>query len=81
MTELEKYQRVANSETIEELLEVVESFAVGGMIQGRTKKFPVEDMIRGMRQYYLTSNLVQPNVATREYGIRGKMMELTYYKN
>ncbi len=77
MTELEKYQRVANCETFEELLKCLEGFAIDGMIQGRTRKFPVQTMINGMKVWYKTGG--NPNVATREYGIRGKMMELEYY--
>lgn len=77
MGELEKYQRVANSETFEELLKCLEDFAEEGMIQGRTRKFPVQSMINGMKFWY--KNGGNPNCATREFGIRGKMMELNYY--
>ncbi len=80
MEELEKYQKVANSETFEELLSAVESFAEDGLIKGRTRVFPVRAMINGMKMWYKADDFtLNPNSATREYGIRGKMMELRYY--
>ncbi len=80
ITELEKFQRVANSETFEQLLQCVEDFAVDGMIQGRTRSFPVQSMINGMKLWYKADDFtLNPNSATREFGIRGKMMEMRFY--
>lgn len=81
MEELEKYERVANSETFEELLRCLEDFAnKDGMIRGRTRLFSSQSMINQMKLYRKISDChSNPNCATREYGIRGKMMELTYF--
>lgn len=82
MNELEKYQRVANSETLEQLLKCLEDFAdKDGMIQGRIRKIPVQSMINTMKLYHKANDFnINPNMATREYGIRGKLMELTFYQ-
>lgn len=37
MTELEKYEAVNKSSTLKELADVLRSFAIDGMIQGRTR--------------------------------------------
>lgn len=67
--------RVYESETLIELAEAIRSLAVDGMIQGLTRKFPVEPMISACltfdpnRAYYLTRN----------YGIRAQAFMIYYY--
>ncbi len=82
MDELEKYQRVNQCETFEELKQCLLDFSdEHGMIKGRSREFEVHKMINFMQLYYEMRDLnVSPNSATRNWGIRGKMMELTYYK-
>lgn len=76
MTELEKYQAVNACETFEELASVIESFAdEDGMIQGRTRKFSAERMAWNCRNF----TIAQPNVLTREFGIRQQAMYISYY--
>lgn len=80
MTELEKYQKVNQAETIEQLCECILSFAdESGMIKGRTRDFNAAKMVRNARLYHDGEGLV-PNVITREYGLRQQAMYLKYYK-
>ena len=53
MTELEKYEAVNKSSTLKELADVLRSFAIDGMIQGRTRKFDAEKMAEHCESYHL----------------------------
>jgi hypothetical protein len=76
MTDLEKYQAVNKCESFEELARVIESFAdEKGIIQGRTKKFDATKMAQHCR----TFSMFQPNVLTREFGIRQQAMYISYH--
>jgi hypothetical protein len=81
MTELEKYEKVNKVETIQELEDVILSFAdENGQIKGRTKTFNANKMATGARGYY-NEVIMTPNVVTREYGLRQQLIYLTFYKN
>jgi hypothetical protein len=76
MTELEKYQKVNECETLGELASVIESFAdENGMIQGRTRIFDAKQMAH----YCINFKEYPPNMLTREYGIRQQAMCIIYY--
>lgn len=76
MTELEKYEAVNKSSTLKELADVLRSFAIDGMIQGRTRKFDAEKMAEHCESYHLAKH----NVLTREFGIRQQAMMLLFYE-
>lgn len=76
MTELEKYEAVNKCESFEELAKVIESFAdENGEIQGRTRKFNAEKMSWFCRNF----TMGQPELLTREFGIRQQAMYISYY--
>lgn len=76
MTDLEKYKAVNKSSTLKELADVLRSFAVDGMIQGRTRQFNAEKMAKHCESYHLAKH----NVLTREFGIRQQAMMLFFYE-
>lgn len=76
MTDLEKYQAVNKTQTLEELAQVIESFADQyGEIAGRSRFFDAKKMANFCRNYTLHA----PNSLTREYGIRQQAMMLQFY--
>ncbi len=76
MTDLEKYEAVNKSNSLEELAQVIESFAdENGVIQGRTRGFPAGKMADYCRNYPDYPR----NTLTREFGIRQQAMYLEYY--
>jgi hypothetical protein len=76
MNELEKYQAVNNCETLEQLAEVILSFAdEDGNIQGRSRKFSASEMASACLEY----DLAYHNSLTREYGIRQQAMYIIFY--
>ena len=80
MTELEKYEKVNQAETIEALEEAILSFAgEDGQIKGRSRSFDAKKMAQGARMFYET-DVVPPNVVTREYGLRQQLIYLKLYK-
>ncbi len=76
MSDLEKYEKVNKTETLEELADVIRSFAEYGVIQGRTRFFDAEDMALVCEEYNYTNH----NLLTREFGIRQQAMMLLFYK-
>ena len=78
MTELEKFQKVNKCETVEELANVVLSFAdEHEMIQGRKRLFDANKMAFAVR--LVVSGDVIPNALTREFGIRQQALYIKYY--
>lgn len=75
MTELEKYEAVNKTESLKELASVILSFAVDGMIQGRTRQFDAVKMAKHCESY----DLVKHNTLTREFGIRQQAMMHLFY--
>lgn len=82
MTELRKFQRVNNCETIEELQQCILDFAdIAGLIQGKTTTFDAKRMAIGALNYYQDpSGAVSPNIVTRMFGLRQQAMYLKHYK-
>lgn len=74
---LQKWERVNRCETIEELESCILDFAVDGIIQGRTRSFNAENMVRGLKLYMKGASA--PNVITREFGLRQQAMYIKYY--
>lgn len=75
---LEIYDRVNSAETLNQLAEVIRSLAdEQGLIQGRTRKFPAEQMARACELY--STGIVSYNTLTREFGIRQQAMYIDYY--
>ena len=73
---LEVYDRVNQTESFEELAEVIRSLAdENGNIQGRTRTFPAENMARACEIF----PQVNKNTLTREFGIRQQAMYIEYY--
>lgn len=80
MTELEKWARVNNCETIEELQDCILSFAgEDGLVKGRTRDFKAKIMAEGIKMFY-DGKIQTPSIATREYGIRMQLLYLKFYK-
>ena len=76
MTDLEKYEAVNKCETLEELAQVIESFADElGNIQGRAREFEARKMANNCRRYSLSIH----NSLTREFGIRQQAMYILFY--
>lgn len=76
MTDLEKYEAVNKCESLEQLSEVIRTFAdENGMIQGRTRKFDANKMAHAC----LAFGIIQPNCLTREFGIRQQAFYIEYY--
>ena len=78
MTDLEKYEAVNKCESLEELANVIISFAdITGEIQGRKRKFDAEKMAQACRVYPDYGY----NTLTREFGIRQQAMYIDHYYN
>lgn len=76
MEDLKKYEAVNRCETLDELAEVILSFAdEDGNIQGRVRKFNAEMMANACRNY----PEFPKNILTREFGIRQQAMYIEYY--
>jgi hypothetical protein len=75
MGELEKYQAVNKCTSLKELADVIRSFAIDGMIEGRYKEFDAERMAKACENY----DNVSANSLTRKYGIRQQAMMISYY--
>jgi hypothetical protein len=76
MMDLEKFQRVNECESLEELACVIENFAdERGIIEGRTKSFSAKSMASYCRKYSFPLH----NTLTREFGIRQQAMYLLFY--
>jgi len=76
MTELDKYKKVNQCETLEELANVIESFAnEDGLIKGRTKDFNAE-LMAGFCRYFKPN---MHNLLTREFGIRQQALYILFY--
>lgn len=76
MTELEKYEAVNKCTSLEELSNVILSFAdESGIIQGRTRGFNAGKMAEHCKLF----STLPKNVLTREYGIRQQAMYIEYY--
>ena len=67
MNREEKYDAVAECETLEELSKVILSLAdTDGMIQGKTRKFNAKKMAHAC----MAIGIITPNALTRAFGIR-----------
>lgn len=76
MERIEIYDKVNACETLVELSKVIlELSDEDGNIQGRTKKFNAERMADHCRNF----SMFEPNVLTREFGIRQQAMYIAYY--
>lgn len=76
MDRLEKFEAVNKCETLEQLANVIESFAdEEGMIQGREKKFSAKLMSFNCRNYSPYTH----NTLTREFGIRQQALYILFY--
>jgi len=80
-TELAKWEKVNQTETIYQFYNVLIELSEGGIIQGRTRSFSVNTMISQAKDYYDdTNNSINPRGVTREYGLRQQLMYLKFYK-
>ena len=81
MTELEKYEAVNSSNSIEELQEAIkligENSLEKGSIIGRKRSFKVEQQCRGVE--LIVKEGARANICTRNYGIRQQTLYLKYY--
>jgi hypothetical protein len=76
MTREEKYDAVNSAETLDELADVINSFAdEDGMIQGRTRKFRASKMAHACKAF----GVISPNTLTREFGIRQQAFYINHY--
>ena len=76
MTKLEKYEAVNNTSNLQELADVIRSFAKDGFIKGRTREFDAEEMAKRCENYSLSKH----NNLTRKYGIRQQALMFLFYK-
>jgi hypothetical protein len=71
MSREEQYDAVNKCESLEELSDVIKSFAnEAGLIQGRTRTFNANNMANAC----IVFSKNRPNVLTREFGIRQQAM-------
>lgn len=78
MENLKKYEKVNDCETLDQLADVIESFAdEDGYIMGRTRKFGAKSMANICREYSLDYH----NTLTREFGIRQQAMYILFYRD
>jgi acetyl-CoA acetyltransferase len=78
MNEIDKYTRVNTCSTLDELADVILSFAdENGQIKGRTRNFNAQVMADICRRY----TAVEHNMLTREYGIRQQALYILFYDN
>jgi hypothetical protein len=78
MNDLQKFQAVNKTKTLQELADVIRSFAdEDGMVQDRTKKFDAEQMAKACENY----NLFYHNALTKEFGIRQQALMIVFYKD
>lgn len=76
MTDLEKYEAVNKTSSLEELANVIMSFEDEmGLIKGRTRNFKASIMSEACLNY----KSLPKNTLTREFGIRQQAMYLEYY--
>ena len=78
MTELEKYEKVNSCETVEELKQaILELGGDIGVILGRENCFDAKRMSDKCGLVF--QGKLEPNILTRNYGIRQQMFYLMYY--
>lgn len=78
MTEEQKYKKVNACESLEELANIIESFSdEHGFIQGKSMFFDAKKMAEKCRNY----SLQNPNVLTRNYGIRQQAIYILFYES
>lgn len=77
MNKIQKYEAVNKCKTLDELAEVIISFAdEDGFIDGLTEKF----IAKRMAKYCLEFSIDKHNLLTRNFGIRQQAIMLNYYK-
>lgn len=80
--ELERYQAVNDCETVEELQQVILSFAdAQGKIRGRDRYFNAQKMADNLLKYYNDDSGMDvwpPNLLTRNWGIRQQAMHIKW---
>lgn len=77
MTELEKYETINKTETVEELENAVDLVWPSDYIDGMTRKFDKEKM-KGYIKGIVDSSIEQANVLTRKYGLRQQALYLKW---
>ena len=78
MTKLEMYDLVNKCDTAEALSDAILLIADDGVIQGRTRGFNAEKMAASVPR--VISGELEPNILTREFGIRQQALYLQYYE-
>lgn len=74
---LKIWKKVNKCKTLKSLSKVILSLADDdGMIQGRIRKFNAKRMSEGC----IAIGVINPNVLTREFGIRQQAMYINYYE-
>lgn len=81
MTELEKYELVNQAESESELADAILKLAdpETGKIQGRAREHDAKRMAERLAGFM--EDIFEPNVMTREYGIRQQAMYIKYYNS
>lgn len=80
MNDLQKYEAVNACETLEELANVIKSFAGKDFkIEGRNRKFSAESMAEAALDFKTYYDTGYANVLTRKWGIRQQAMYILYY--
>jgi hypothetical protein len=77
MTELEKYETINKTETVEELENAVETIWSSDYIDGMTRKFDKKKM-KGYIKGIVDGSIEQANVLTRKYGLRQQALYLKW---
>jgi len=78
MTDLEKYNLVNSCETTKELQNAILAFAdEDGSIMGRSRPFSAEKMASFVP--LVISQGANPDLLTREFGIRQQALYISYY--
>jgi len=72
MTNLEKYEAVNHTESLEELAEVIKSMCPNGFIEGRAEFQAIAPMVNAC----LNPTIFYPTIFTRNWGIRQQALML-----
>jgi len=77
MTDLEKYELINSTKSVEQLMEAVSKI---GPIQGSKEEFSVENIHGSIRLIMLRPYYPYYNQLTRKFGLRQQMIYLMTYK-
>lgn len=77
MTQLQKFEKINQCETVAELEEAIISISEDGVVHGRGKNLDAIKLAAKVNM--VVKKQIPANVLTREYGIRQQALYLSHY--